>query len=170
MNSEDANPTGDIDLAEIPPDQILGAVAAARKAIREHPDSAEAYLQLGIALRSGGEIQQAHDAIEHVLSLNPHLSNAWLQKGLISINGGTLKEATVYFRNAVEADPQNIPARLELSAMLFRAGDFLGARQQVEAVLRIDPNNASALAAWASFSCSRETYRPRLRTSARPSP
>src|SRR5208337_732675 len=145
MASENVSPTGDIDLAAVPPDQILSAVAAARRAIQQRPDSAEAYLRLAIALRSGGDQQGAHEAIDRTLALDPHLPGAWLQKGLISIDGGTLKAATDYFRNAVEADPQSVPARLELSAMLFRAGDFRGAQEQVESVLRFDAQNANAL-------------------------
>jgi len=120
MASENVSPTGDIDLTTVPPDQILGAVAAARKAIQQHPDSAEGYLQLAIALRSGNDQPGALAAIDRALALDPHLHGAWLQKGLISIDGGTLKAAIVYFRNAVESDPQSVAARLEYSSMLFR--------------------------------------------------
>jgi len=145
MASEDVSPTGDIDLVTVPPDQIVHAVAEARKAVQQRPDSAEGYLQLAVALRSGDDHQGALEAIDRALALNPHLPGAWLQKGLISIDGGTLKAALVYFRNAVEADPQSVAARLEFSSMLFRAGDFKGAQEQVEAVLRLDAMNAGAL-------------------------
>ena len=145
MASEDVSPTGDIDLGTVPPDQIISAVATARKAIRQRTDSAEGYLHLAIALRSGGDQQGASEAIERALALNPQLPGAWLQKGLISINGGTLRAATGFFEKAVETDPKSIPARLELSAMLFRSGDFKGAQEQVESALRFDPQNANAL-------------------------
>lgn len=146
--TQSADPTGELDrkAVAVPADQVLSVVAAARKAIHEHPDSAQAYLDLGIALRSGGDRQGAFEAINKALTLDSSLADAWLQKGLILIDGGgTLKAATVYFQKAVEGNPQSVPARIELSAMLFRSGDFPGARAQIEAVLRLEPNNAGAL-------------------------
>src|SRR6516225_8258162 len=128
----------------IPPDQVFSAVAEARRTIREHRDSAEAYLRLGTALRSGGNAQGALDAINLALSLDPTLSAAWLQKGLIATDGSTLKAATDDFRRAVEANPKSISARLELASMLFRNGDFDSASREIRAVLQIDAENANA--------------------------
>jgi len=67
MASENVSPTGDIDLATVPPDKIVAAVAAARKVIQQKPDSAEGYLQLAIALRSGNDQPGALAAIDKAL-------------------------------------------------------------------------------------------------------
>src|SRR5436309_2359812 len=84
----------------IPLEQVLGEVAAARKAIAEHRDSAEAYLRLAMALRSAGELQGALDAVNQALSLDPRLSRAWLQKGLMTEDDGNLRAATDDFQRA----------------------------------------------------------------------
>jgi len=141
--------------ANLPVDQIVNTVAAARRAIRQNPKSAGAYLSLSIALRSGGDLAGALDAVNHGLKLDPHLSRAWLVKGLIAnewlVKGrvadtkGILQEASADFRKAVEADPQNTSARLELASILFTKGEFNAVRTQLEAILRLDPGNPNAL-------------------------
>jgi tetratricopeptide (TPR) repeat protein len=150
QNPEIAPPT-----ANLPADQVLNSVAAARKAIQENPNSAHAYLSLSVALRSGGDLAGALDAVNQALKLDPHLSRAWLVKGLIANEWlakgraadekGILREAAADFRKAVEADPQNTPARLELASILFTKGEFNAVRTQLEAILRLDPGNPNAL-------------------------
>ena len=131
--------------AAIPPDQVLAAVTVARRAVHEHRDSAEAYLQLGTALKSAGDSVGALDAINLSLSLNPRLSAAWLEKGRIALESDKLIPATEDFRKAVECDPRSVAARLELAYMFFRNGDFKGAREQLDAVLGLEPENANAM-------------------------
>lgn len=47
-------------------------------------------------------------------------------------------------RTAVEADPSDIDARLELGAALFNDSDLTGAKEQWDAVLALDPEQAIA--------------------------
>lgn len=131
--------------ASIPPDQVVSAVAAARRAIQQNPQSASSYLSLGIALRSGGDADGAASAFHQALNLDPHLSSAWLEAGLMADEKGSLEEARADFQKAVEADPKSNPARLELASILFRKGDFEAVKTQLEAILRLDPADANAL-------------------------
>jgi tetratricopeptide (TPR) repeat protein len=63
------------------------AIAAYRESLRTDPKSAEAYLGMGIALKSLGFIDHAKDAIQQALELNPHLSSALVHLGYLYADG-----------------------------------------------------------------------------------
>lgn len=63
------------------------AIAAYQKSLRIDPKSAEAYLGMGIALKSLGFIDHAKDAIQQALELNPDLSSALVHLGYLYADG-----------------------------------------------------------------------------------
>lgn len=63
------------------------AIVAYQESLRTHPNSAEAYVGMGIALKSLGFIEDAKDAIHHALELNPHLSSALVHLGYLYADG-----------------------------------------------------------------------------------
>lgn len=63
------------------------AIAAYQKSLKTHPKSADAYLGMGIALKSLGFIDHAKDAIQQALELNPHLSSALVHLGYLYADG-----------------------------------------------------------------------------------
>ncbi len=63
------------------------AIAAYQESLRTNPKSAEAYLGMGIALKSLGFINHAKDAIQQALELNPHLSSALVHLGYLYVDG-----------------------------------------------------------------------------------
>ncbi|WP_442432932.1 tetratricopeptide repeat protein [Nitrospira sp. T9] len=63
------------------------AIAAYQNSIRIDPKSAEAYLGMGIALKSLGFIDHAKDAIQQALELNPDLSSALVHLGYLYADG-----------------------------------------------------------------------------------
>lgn len=63
------------------------AMTAYREALRNHPNSADAYVGLGIALKSLGYIEHAKEAIQQALELNPQLSSALVLLGYLYADG-----------------------------------------------------------------------------------
>ncbi|WNM61453.1 tetratricopeptide repeat protein [Candidatus Nitrospira neomarina] len=63
------------------------AIAAYQDSLRIDPKSAEAYLGMGIALKSLGFIDHAKDAIQQALELNPDLSSALVHLGYLYADG-----------------------------------------------------------------------------------
>jgi tetratricopeptide (TPR) repeat protein len=63
------------------------AMAAYREALRHHPDLANAYVGMGITLKSLGNIDHAKQAIQQALELNPHLSSALVHLGYLYADG-----------------------------------------------------------------------------------
>jgi len=63
------------------------AMAAYREALRQQPDSATAYVGMGITLKSMGNTEQAKQVIQQALELNPHLSSALVHLGYLYADG-----------------------------------------------------------------------------------
>ena len=63
------------------------AIAAYQESLRSDPQSAEAYLGMGIALKCLGFLNQAKDAIQQALDLDPHLSSALVHLGYLYADG-----------------------------------------------------------------------------------
>lgn len=63
------------------------AIAAYQEFLKTHPKSADAYVGMGIALKSLGFIEPAKDAIQQALELNPHLSSALVHLGYLYADG-----------------------------------------------------------------------------------
>ncbi len=63
------------------------AIAAYQESLRIHPNSAEAYVGMGIALKSLGFIEDAKNAIHHALEIDPHLSSALVHLGYLYADG-----------------------------------------------------------------------------------
>ena len=63
------------------------AMAAYREALRHQPNSANAYVGMGITLKRLGDVEQAKQAIQHALELNPHLSSALVHLGYLYADG-----------------------------------------------------------------------------------
>ena len=63
------------------------ALAAYREALRHYPKSANAYVGMGITLKSMGHIEQARQAIQQALAFNPHLSSALVHLGYLYADG-----------------------------------------------------------------------------------
>jgi tetratricopeptide (TPR) repeat protein len=59
------------------------AMAAYREALRHSPHSANAYIGMGITLKSMGNIERAKHAIQQALELNPQLSSALVHLGYL---------------------------------------------------------------------------------------
>ncbi|HNP28976.1 MAG TPA: tetratricopeptide repeat protein [Nitrospirales bacterium] len=63
------------------------AIAAYQESLRTHPHSADAYIGMGIALKSLGNIEHAKQAIQQALELNPQLSSALVHLGYLYADG-----------------------------------------------------------------------------------
>lgn len=97
------------------------AIAAYQESLRIDPKSAEAYLGMGIALKSLGFIDHAKDAIQQALELNPHLSSALVHLGYLYADGhigpSDPKAAHRLFRQASQlGDPFARIALLDLQS------------------------------------------------------
>jgi tetratricopeptide (TPR) repeat protein len=123
--------------------QVLSDLIAAREKFQSHP-SAEASLQLGLALKEAGETAAASKLLDEAVELNPRLSQAWYAKGLIAADQGDWSRAADCFRHTLAISAENTSAHLALGEMLLRMGDFSRAEAQLRSALQLDSRSAGA--------------------------
>lgn len=101
--------------------QTEEAMSAYRQALRHNPQSAHAYLGLGIALKDLGEVELAKKALVKAIDLDPRLPSALVHLGYLYAEGhyGTpdLSTARRLFKEAAQlGDPFAAIALLDLKA------------------------------------------------------
>jgi tetratricopeptide (TPR) repeat protein len=108
--------------------RLRDAVLHCDAALRAAPDYAEAWLERGFVLASGGSMQLARDCYRQVLELDP--GNVHAHAGLASImaRDGDSSEARDHANKALAADPGNVVAAAALATMDLESGAALAAR------------------------------------------
>jgi Flp pilus assembly protein TadD len=104
-----------------------------------------AHFLLGNALAARGLRQEATAQLEESVRLNPNHADAWSNLGGIYAAQGRFEEAERALRQAVRIRPDLAAARFNLGFRLLRRGDLAGAREQYEALQRLDPAVAESL-------------------------
>lgn len=101
--------------------QTQAAMAAYRQALRHNPQSAHAYLGLGISLKILGEVELAKKALGKAVDLDPHLPSALVHLGYLYAEGhfGTPDPSAArrFFKEAAQlGDPFAAIALLDLQS------------------------------------------------------
>lgn len=128
-------PNSTVDGREIPPakpytqlgwtfllnGQTEAAMSAYRQALRQNPQSAHAYLGLGISLKNLGEVELAKKALDKAIDLDPRLPSALVHLGYLYAEGHygkpDLSTARRLFKEAAQlGDPFAPIALLDLKA------------------------------------------------------
>ena len=116
------------------------ALRQAERALRHDPDSAEAHLDRGVALRRIGRLSDAAGAFARAAELDPRNPWLWFDLGR-ALLAGEPGRATDAFRRAAGADPGPSAARMLAwaSAAARAAGDDQGAAEARAAALARHP-------------------------------
>ncbi|MBI4598223.1 MAG: tetratricopeptide repeat protein [Candidatus Omnitrophica bacterium] len=137
------------------------AVSHFEAAIRLKPDYVEAYYNLGLARMLLGQAEAAKAAFHRALELKPDLPDAYHNLGVALAGEGDLAGAEANYREALrllqqekEAPPvagvrwvsrgDELMTHLALGAVLARQGRFEEAAAELQAVVRIAPNDPNA--------------------------
>lgn len=116
-----------------------------RKACDLRPDSAEAWVHLGIALIYCGDSLPAIDALERAHQLG--VAEDWIfeHMGLLFTKRGQLEAARENLELAVQGHPENLNAWNTLIVVYTKLGLADKARHAAETVLAINPRHVNAL-------------------------
>jgi tetratricopeptide (TPR) repeat protein len=121
------------------------AISVLETSLRTEPFHPEALTNLAFAYLQAGNPGLALELIETCRRLHPDYKPALLQHGLMLLADPDSTEAVGVLREAVDAFPGLPGPRNNLAVALARAGDREGAREQLTAILDLDPANFSAL-------------------------
>ncbi|GEM_PF-2840941 len=108
-------------------------------------ETARAWVQLTRAMRSPRvSPRSARGAFERVLKRAPGSADAWVGLGVSLVLEKRVGEAERAFRKAVGLDPRNPQAHFNLGRLLWAKGARAEAQEQIQEVLRIQPDNRGA--------------------------
>jgi tetratricopeptide (TPR) repeat protein len=113
-----------------------------RNAVKEMPNDAEAYYQLGLTYLASGNVGNGIAALRHATEINPKHTGAQLKLAELmttSQNQQTLRDAVGRLESVLTASPDNIEATDTLAVAEWRLGKVDDARKRLEEALRRFP-------------------------------
>ncbi|MGO9585110.1 MAG: tetratricopeptide repeat protein [Limisphaerales bacterium] len=103
-----------------------------------------AYYNLGTALATRGQLDEALDDFREALQIRPDYAEPHNNLGIILTVRGNLEEAIQHFHEALRFRPNYADAHLNLGFALVSQGKLNEAIQQYQEVLRLTPDDAEA--------------------------
>ena len=104
------------------------------------PEFAEAYNNLGVALKKTGDLEQAVVNFNRALELRAGYGEARSNRGWVYVEQKRWREAREDFEQALKSDPQDEGALYGLSQVLKEARDYAGAAQALRSLMARSPN------------------------------
>lgn len=112
--------------------------------VKEAPDNALSYANLGVAEHQLGNLLAAAGNLAKSLEINPHIARNWQTLGLIRYERGELALAISHLTRAVHEAPEEAETRLLLAAVVRDYGWTEAAITELQRAVEIDPKLASA--------------------------
>src|SRR5215469_7514155 len=131
--------------AQLATGDTAAAQASAAEAERLMPQSVEAQLNSARVALALQDLNGVETGVERALAINPRLGEALLLKGQLPSLRRDLVGAIRTFGEAIAAAPNPGAARLERANALLASNEDAKARADVEAVLKVAPNNVMAV-------------------------
>ena len=103
---------------------------------------AQVHADRGLELAGSGQLQRAEDELRQAVRLEPSNPEFLSTFATLLAMGKQLDESTVVFRKALQLDPQNATTRGCLAANLWQLDRYSEAKQQLQILLRQQPNDA----------------------------
>ena len=124
---------------------LTQALQIFEQAVKDHPKSFEAHLELGKTLAVLGQDERA--TAEAFESLQLELKNPQARNTLgdLFLKKESWSEAAGQYKQVLELEPRNVSARGNLAICLQQLGYTEFAMQQLQAVLKISPDNQKAM-------------------------
>jgi predicted O-linked N-acetylglucosamine transferase (SPINDLY family) len=102
--------------------QGKASIPAMQKAVKYLPDDAEAYNNLGLALQSVDQIDEAAICFRSSLHIKPDYADANFNLGVLAIKVRQLEIGVQHFKAALEANPNQVRYWLSFIDSLIQAG------------------------------------------------
>jgi tetratricopeptide (TPR) repeat protein len=120
--------------------QIAESIALSRRAVKEYPDAAPAWVRLGEALLRQGDLAGSKEALSSAIRIEPMAVEAYFYLGSAADLRGDSAEAASWFRKAVEVKPDYARACYALGACLARRGDLAAAIDALRQAIGCQPD------------------------------
>jgi TonB family protein len=117
-------------------------IEAAEMAVKEHPDSAQAYYDLSVVLAGNGRRWEAIEAVKDALRVDPNFQKGYVQLGgfLQAEGSDHEQEAINAFGQAIKLDPNDFGAKIGLASLYSRSKHFEEAVELYEEAIKEAPS------------------------------
>jgi Flp pilus assembly protein TadD len=143
-----SNPLNDLlDEAQrdIDKNNFESAIPPLQKVIADQPEFAYAHFQLAYVYTALKRNDEARAEYTRTIAIDPKMSEAYLNLGTLLLDKQENAAAVAPLRKAVDLLPAQSHPRYLLAVALDRSGDRAGAAEAFEALLHLDPNDATAI-------------------------
>jgi tetratricopeptide (TPR) repeat protein len=118
----------------------VGGIAMLTKAISLHEDNAEAYLLRARTLLAMGDVKGAGDDAAWLLENIGDHEEVLLLCARVAVAKQQTDEAADYYNKVIEANPFSLEAYQERGQLRYALGDKVGAKEDLDKVLELNPN------------------------------
>jgi cytochrome c-type biogenesis protein CcmH/NrfG len=126
--------------AQAPDPARLNMIAALEKEVRDNPDNAKTWIELGNSYFDTGQHEKSIQAYRRALEINPNNANVWTDMGVMYRRNGNPQEAIKSFDKAIEVDPKHEVSRMNKGIVLLHdMNDMDGAIKAWEELLEVNP-------------------------------
>jgi tetratricopeptide (TPR) repeat protein len=115
------------------------------QAIRQNPDVADYFSNLGIALQHQDRLEEAIKSFDRALQLKPDFTAVWYKLGQILHQLKRLDEAVLSFDQALATDPNHLEAANVSAVLHFEAERYQEAIARLDRSLQIKPDQGGAV-------------------------
>ena len=116
----------------------------AQEKVRQNPNNAITYVNLGFAYNNLGRFQEAITSFKKAIRLDPNNAFAHTNLGFSYKNLGRYQEAVTPLKEAIRLDPDDAYAHYNLGVVYESIGRNDAAIAEYKEALKINPNDASA--------------------------
>lgn len=134
----------EVALALIETDNLPGAIAQLREALRLQPDSIPARSGLGLALYHMGDVDSAIEEYRVVLELQPNLAQAHINLAMALMAKHDWAAARTELQSALRLQPDLVEGHYNLGVLQYTMGNLSGAIEAYRQALRLKPDFADA--------------------------
>jgi tetratricopeptide (TPR) repeat protein len=124
--------------------QFDDAIDCYKQMLRIKPDYAEAYYNMGVALKNKGNLEAAIDSYRQALKIKPDYADAFNNIGNIFKDKGDPEAAIDSYRQALKIKPDYASAYNNMGVALSDKGDLEAGIDSYKQALKIKPDYASA--------------------------
>ena len=124
--------------------QYADALEAFRHVLKLRPDYADGFINLGLTNIEWEKYSEARAPLEQALKLSPGNGRALYYMGLVERRSGNPEAELIDFEQVVAQYPDARDPRRELGISYYQGHRYPDAKQQFEALQRIDPDDLAA--------------------------
>jgi len=125
--------------------QFDAAIRSYKKALKINPVYADAYSNMGNALKGKGDLEEAIQSYKQALKIKPDYAQAYNNMGNALKDKGDLEEAIQSYKQALKIKPDYAQAYSNMGNALKSQGDVEAAIDSFKQALKIKPDYAQAL-------------------------